>query len=674
MADDGGVGSGGGAGGPAGNPPPAAAGPGDVAGGRAGSPPLGSAPTSPRSGWRRSAPVLVALAAVISIAAVVAVVVATRRHGSQPAPVARAYLAAWSKQDYGAMARLVDRPPADFAAVHQQAGRDLKLLGEEYRPGPVVRHGTTADSDYTGDVLLDGLGEWSRTGNLHLQLIAGHWLVEWRSSTIHPSLGPGDRFSVERAWPTRAAILGAGGVTIAGPADFVTVGLQGSAITDPTALTAALTQAGIDPATIAAALRNAAAHPNQFVSVVDLPDARYQQVKPIIFPAGGTRFQRHTGRRTLTPDLAVHVVGSVGPITAEQLPQFGQPYQPNDVVGQGGIEGLDERQLAGQPGGTIKVLDAKGTLVATAFSLPAKPGSPVHTTLDPRTEQAAEAALNGVSQPAALVAIRASTGEVLAAVSRPTSTAFDRALDGQYPPGSTFKVVTSAALLAKGLTPDSPATCPPTITVDGRTFHNFEGEAALGLTLARAFAVSCNTAFIGLSNSLTAPDLVGAATQFGFGTDPKMGLPAFGGRVPAPNDEVEKVATAIGQARVQASPLLMASVAAAVDSGTVRAPKLVAGAPDDTARTTTLDPGTVAALRTMMAGVVANGTGTAAAVAGGPVFGKTGTAEFGNADPPQTHAWFIGFRGDVAFAVVIEGGGVGGRVAAPIAAKFLKGL
>ncbi|MDP9075293.1 MAG: penicillin-binding transpeptidase domain-containing protein, partial [Actinomycetota bacterium] len=463
---------------------------------------------------------------------------------------------------------------------------------------------------------------------------------------------------------------------LAGPSTVVTVGLQGSAVKDPTAVVAAFAQAGISPAATAAALRSAAAHPDQFVAVTDLPDRRYQEVKPRIFPVAGTRFRTHAGRSTLTTDLAAHVVGSVGPITAEQLATLGAPYSATDSVGQGGLEAGFERQLAGTPGGTVKILDGTASVTATVATVAPKAGSPLQTTIDPHDQMAAEAALDTVTQPAALVAIRGSTGEVLAAVSRPVSVPFDRALEGRYPPGSTFKVVTSAALLGQGLTPNSPATCPQTLAVGGRTFHNFEGEAAANLSLQQAFAVSCNTAFIGLAASLPAQSLVSAAGQFGFGTDPKLGLPAFGGQVPLPSDQVEKVATAIGQGRVLASPLQMAVVAAAVDSGRVNAPALVVATPGaNPAGGASLAPGVVASLRTMMLAVVTSGTGSAANLAGDPpVAGKTGTAEFGAATPPMTHAWFIGYRGDVAFAVLIEGGGVGARVAVPVAAKFLRGL
>ncbi len=460
--------------------------------------------------------------------------------------------------------------------------KDLDITSWTYHLGLVTTSGSTATAAFTAHVVLGGLGSWNYPNTLHLAKVSGAWKVEWTPATIFHSLPVGGHFLIKRTWGPRAAVLGTGATVLAGPADVVTVGLQGNAITSAPLVTTALTQAGIAPALISAALQMAAAHPTQFIPVTQLSAARYQQVKPIIFPVPGTRFQLQAGQTTATPDLAAHVVGSVGPITAEELSQLGAPYEATDSVGQVGIEAQDERQLAGTPGGTIDVVGADGTDLGTVGTIPGKPGVSVQTTLDLHTEEAAETALNGEKLPVALVAIQASTGDVLAAVSRPDTTPFDRALQGQYPPGSTFKVVTSTALLTSGLTPSSPATCPKTLTVDGRSFKNFEGEAALNITFEQAFEVSCNTAFIGMAGNLTDQNLIAGAAQYDFGATLQPGLPVFGGQIPQPVDEVEKVADAIGQGRVLASPLEMAGVAAAVDSGAYHAPLLVVGAADGT--------------------------------------------------------------------------------------------
>jgi cell division protein FtsI/penicillin-binding protein 2 len=118
----------------------------------------------------------------------------------------------------------------------------------------------------------------------------------------------------------------------------------------------------------------------------------------------------------------------------------------------------------------------------------------------------------------------------------------------------------------------------------------------------------------------------------------------------------------------------MATVAATVASGTWHSPSLTTQPRADVHAARTLTPTTALALRNFMASVV-QGEGTAAGAGLPPgTFGKTGTAEFGDANPPETHAWFVGYRDNLAFAVIVEGGGVGGRVAAPIAARFLNGL
>jgi cell division protein FtsI/penicillin-binding protein 2 len=589
--------------------------------------------------------------------------------GSGESQVVDAYLRAWRRHDYRAMAKLVDRPPADFVAFNRAVVTDLGIERSDFVRGRNSEHGGKASVSLRNRFVVRGLGTWNARGELNLIQRGGRWRIDWSPRAIDVGLQPGSHPVRKTQWPDRAPILGAGGAALTMATPMVTVGVQGSRITDAGVLTSALQGAGATPPQVSTALTTAAAHPQWFVPVFDLPQAQYEQLRPTLYPVPGTVFQAHATRHAITTDLDAHVVGSVGPITAEQLGKLGPPYQATDTVGQTGIEQAYERQLAGRPGGSIQAVGGAGNVVSTLASFNGKPGTPVQTTIDPTLQRAGEQALSAVAQPAALVAMRASTGEVVAAVSQPSQSP-NIALTGQFAPGSTFKVVTTADLLEHGLTPSSPATCPATITVGGQTFRNFEGEAVPSLSLADAFAQSCNAAFIGLAANLPHESFTSTAQQFGLGVTPHLGLDAFGGKVPTPSSDAERAATAIGQAKVAVSPLAMATVAATVESGSLHAPRLVAGAPDDTTPPQPLDPTVVAGLQGMMAAVVANGT---AAGAGLPpdTHGKTGTAEFGTDNPPQTHAWFIGYRGDLAFAIIVTGGGVGGAVAAPIAAKFL---
>ena len=150
----------------------------------------------------------------------------------------------------------------------------------------------------------------------------------------------------------------------------------------------------------------------------------------------------------------------------------------------------------------------------------------MRTTLDPEVQSAAERALGETTDVTALIAVEPGSGDVLAAASRPIDDAFNRAFEGQYPPGSTFKVVTTTALLAAGLDPGETVNCPPTITVGGRSFRNFEGGAAGAVPFRTDFAESCNTAFISLADRLGPDDLRAAGDQYGLGHDYELGVPA----------------------------------------------------------------------------------------------------------------------------------------------------
>jgi Cell division protein FtsI/penicillin-binding protein 2 len=249
----------------------------------------------------------------------------------------------------------------------------------------------------------------------------------------------------------------------------------------------------------------------------------------------------------------------------------------------------------------------------------------------------------------------------------------NRALLGHYAPGSTFKMVTTLALLQDGLKPSDTVACPATATVQGRSFRNYESEQLGSVPFRTDFAKSCNTAFVGLSKQLLPDDLQHTAASLGIGTPWHLGTDVFSGSVPANESAVDRAAAAFGQGRTEVSPLALAVATASVARGSFVPPTLVvddavASAP----QSAKLPAGPVHTLQSLMRDVVTSGTGTALrSVPGGAVHAKTGTAEFGTEKPPRTRAWITGWQGDIAFAVLVEEGSSGGAVAGPVAARFL---
>jgi len=343
-----------------------------------------------------------------------------------------------------------------------------------------------------------------------------------------------------------------------------------------------------------------------------------------------------------------------------------------NLVGHGatdtaGASGL-VRVLAGQgqgPGTALAVVDAvtgqRAAVVAQWH------GGRVATTLDLDVQRAAERALAGAPGPAALVAIDTATGEVRAMADRPSS-GVPASIGAAVAPGSTFKIVTATAALLAGQDPAATVQCTPSVTVGGRTIVNHEGQQTGPMSLTTAFAVSCNTAFVRLAAGLPASAVHDAAALYGFDGGAPLPIASVGGSAPLPANAAETAEGAIGQGRVTASPLQLASVAAAVADGTWRQPHVLpcpacAAHPVPVAGT----------LRTMMRAVVTRGTATQ--LAGLPdVYGKTGTAEYGGGSPPATHAWFVGWQGRTAFAVLVHDGVSGSAVAVPVAATFLRAL
>lgn len=352
-------------------------------------------------------------------------------------------------------------------------------------------------------------------------------------------------------------------------------------------------------------------------------------------------------------------------------------------------------------------------------------GSSVELTVNPAAQQAAFDALG--DQQGAVVAIEPSTGKILAMVSTPgfdpnllathdttaANTAYQQLLatDGNpllnttisenYPPGSTFKLVTAAAALESGAySPDSVLAAPTVLTLPGTstTLPNF-GGASCGpneqATLADALRISCNTAFAQLGADLGDDAIRQQAARFGFGSrDLTVPMRVAASTYPVDPNAAQTALTAIGQESVRATPIQMAMIASAIaNGGSLMTPYLV-----QTVRTADLDvvseaeprqlseavsPSTAQQLTDMMTAVVQSGSGTAAQIPGVPVAGKTGTAQTG-VEGASPHAWFTGFapadNPQVAVAVIVQHGGslgseaTGGRIAAPIARAVMEAV
>ncbi len=587
-----------------------------------------------------------------------------------PEELAARYLELWQAGELSQLALLTDADAAAVQTTHDETAKGLNAASTTLTAGAVEVTGVAATAPFTAKYVLPGLGEFSHDGSLPLvEASDNRWVVTWTPAVVHPLLKEGQRLARTRSLPRRGDILDAAGRPLFARTETITVGIEPRRIKDPDATYAALT-AVITADVAALKAKVAKARPDEFVPIVSMSRAAFTPLRPRLNPIPGVVFQTTGDLSPPTPTFARALLGRVGEASAEVLEAAGDAYQAGDRLGLFGLQSAFQERLSGTPSGAVQI-KLGNTTIEQLQEFKGKPAQAIRTTIDRRIQSAAEAALGQPKGPAAMVVIRPSTGAILAAANRPDDNRLNRAFTGQYPPGSTMKAVTTAALLRAGVKVTDSVPCPPTVRVSGKTFRNFEGEAAGPQAFSKDFAHSCNTAFISLNGRLKDNDLGAVAAGFGLGGDWKLPMPAYTGSVPAPKDQTELAASMIGQGRVLASPLGMASVAAAVANGTWRSPVLVTNPlSDDEQQVRPLDPRLAATLRGLMRQVVAEGTGKNAAAPGPPVSGKTGTAEFGTATPLQTHAWFIGYRGDLAVAVLLEGGGVGGRDAAPIAGKF----
>jgi cell division protein FtsI/penicillin-binding protein 2 len=618
---------------------------------------------------RRQVPII--LFAVVLLAAGLAIVFVRDSMQPSPSDALEPFLEDWSAGRDRAAARHTDAPGAAADALAaNRAGLDGARLSTETLE-------TTEDGDRARATVrlrwsIPGIGPWGYDVRVPLREAGDDWRVRWTPTLVHPELRGKERLGTTREFAERASIVDRAGRAIVEERPVKRVGAVVSEVDDPRATATGLAEVlDVDARPILRQLRGGG--PQQFVEAIVLRRRDYAAVEGALSSVPDTTTLDGTAPLAPTRAFARALLGTVAPATAEQLERLGAAYASGDQVGQWGLQSRFERRLAGTPSRRVVLRSAEGVAVETLFEREGRPGRRLRTTLDTRVQAAAEAALGARTDEAALVAVHPDSGDVLAVANRPTESSFDRAVEGRYPPGSTFKVVSTAALLRAGLDTNETVDCPRTLSVEGKLFRNFEGGAAGPVPFSQDFAQSCNTAFVSLAGRLSPDALTRAGRDYGLG--PRLSslpLEAPAAQIPPGRTAVERAAAMIGQHEILTSPLSMAGVGATVAAGRWHAPRLVASDPRRAGPP--LPPGERDTLAGLMRSVVTSGTGTALAGVPGEPAGKSGTAEYGGGDPPPTHAWFIAYRGDLALAVLVENGRSGGSVAAPVAAAFFEAL
>ncbi|MCL2091080.1 MAG: penicillin-binding transpeptidase domain-containing protein [Micrococcales bacterium] len=622
--------------------------------------------------------------------ALAAVLVATALAGCtstpDPGPVAEKLAQALSSGATSDVPWTDDAPaPADRDQVWTQV---FEPLGETK---PTVQVAKAVRTESTTAVTLAWAWDlgvpattWSYTTSATLTLVGGEWQARWSPNLLAPSLVAGERLVVERTQAERGRVLGAGDQVLVEPRAVARVGIDKTLVDEDQqdAAARALAEAlDIDPQAYADRVK--AGGPKQFVEAIPvrLDDPGYDLVA--LGALDGVNVVPDTLPLAPYADFARPVLGRAGDATAELVNASGGAVVAGDITGMTGLQRQYDEPLRGTPGWEVRAVSADGTVRRQLFSSDPVPGQDLRTTIDLDLQKVAEALLEDVEPAAAIVAVRPSTGDIVAVASGPGGGGLSTATVGQYAPGSTFKIVSGLALLRAGYTPDQTVSCPDTVDVDGKQFRNvpnYPASATGSVSFTTAFASSCNTVFVGGADQVSDKDLAVAARSLGLDPGSGAGFGAFLGSVPDSADTTGHAAAMIGQGKVLASPLGMATVVASVQAGRAVEPRIVVDVPKAPSTTPTatsppfepLTEAEVAALRTLMHAVVTGGTAASAlaSVMSDDLLAKTGTAEVDTST--ANRVWMVAAQGDLAVAVFVEAGASGTETAGPIMAAFLR--
>ena len=667
-----------------------------------------------------------------------------------PAGYARAFYRAWEAGDYLGMYSLLTPSSqglvdsASFIQRYEETMHTAAISAVGAQFLAALREGDTAEFGVRVTLTSDIVGDLVRDHTARLGYEGGRWGIVWDEGLILPELAGGNRLTLESRIPSRGNIYDRDGKAVAYQGSAYELGVVPGQIEDEPGLLAALSEAlGLPPEEIAE--KYATALPDWYVPVGVVAEEELQQYALALEPYldhGLATPKRRPMRLYSDTDSAAHVIGYMGSIPPDQVADYqARGYSGDEMVGIAGLEAWGEEYLNGERGGILSVVDPAGQVIEVLADREPQPARSVYTTLDLAFQAAVEQALADAiaTHPAAnygaVAVLDPNSGAVRALATYPTydPQAFDplradsaaavgallndpnqpllnRATQGAYPAGSTFKLVTFAAALNSGVyDADSRYSSTGSWNRLGDEFIKYDwltgGHGTV--SLRTALTVSCNSCFYDVGYTIDGIDntlLPRIATAFGLGQPTGIqGIAESAGLIPDPEWKINNIGEgwatgdavnmAIGQGYVQVTPLQMANIAAAIaNGGTLYRPTLVdrLGAAGDAPEeapppvvngTLPLSAEQIATVRESLWNVTHAANGTATHRFGGllvPVAGKTGTAE---APPGLPHAWFVGYAPaepftapdgrmveapELAIAVVLENAGEGSEVAAPL--------
>lgn len=645
---------------------------------------------------------------------------------------ALAYLDAWAAGDYPAMHALCSRasrtstPLDEFQRIYTQVELEATILKVRPTLRAVLQEGNRARAAFSAEFETGFVGTFLVDNELLLVWDNDHWAVDWSKKAVFRELEGNNLVHMVPRTPVRANVYDQQGKGLAVKGDLVTVGVVPGSIQDEAALLARLSLVlNMPQDEIKKKYEGQPA--TWFIPIADISVEASREHYEFLSKAAGVTLRPKAVRSYPTPVVAPHVIGFMGQIPAEELEAWqASGYSGDELVGRTGIEAWGEPYLAGQRGGTLTIMTPEGQVAATLATREAIPARSVYLTFEHGFQQQVESLLG--ERKGAVVVMDVNDGRVLALATwprfdlnlfaegispgawtaltaDPNNPQINRAIQGQYPAGSTFKIVSMGTLMERGgVQPAQTYTCPGSWNKLGWPMTCWLKSGHGTIELVYALTASCDVTFyqVGYDLHMLDPDaLPNYARAFGLGVPTGIGrMPGEGwdplgeasGLIPddAWKREVygdgwatgDTVNMAIGQGFLLVTPLQMARLVAAVaNGGTLYRPQIVSRVasagqqpeirfePEVVGRLP-VTPETLAAIRQGLEGVTTKPGGTAThRFVGFPyaVAGKTGTAQNEGELP---HAWFIGYlpadKPEIAIVAMIENVGEGSTFAAPL--------